>query len=165
MSKKTGNMVFTNSKSEDIVEYPFTNITLNPDGKKFGAYVVGTDTKNGLMNDRGIMVIDTIFDYLGMVDRNLLWAEKKDKFGFVDFSGKIVVPIIYDHLDNTSSNGLFTAGKNGKFGFINLKNEVVIPFQFQEASSFIDGLAAVTLNGKHTYIDSLGNEVVKSTGH
>lgn len=161
MSKKTGNMVFTNSKEEDIAEYPFTNITLDEDGKKYGAYVVGTYTKRGLMNDRAEMIIDTIYDYLGIVGENVLWAEKNKKYGFVDFSGKILVPIIYDSIDNTSTNGLFAADKNGKYGFINLKNEILIPFKFQDAKFFVDGLALVKLNNKYGYINTSGKEVIR----
>jgi len=161
MSKKTGNMVFTNSKEEDIAEYPFTNITIEEDGKNFGAYVVGTYTKRGLINDRAEMIIDTVFDYLGIVAKNVLWAEKNNKYGFVDFSGKIIVPIIYDSIDNTSTNGLFATNKNGKYGFINLKNEVVIPFKFQDAKFFVDGLALVKLNNKYGYINTSGKEVIR----
>ncbi|MDB9310688.1 WG repeat-containing protein [Aphanizomenon sp. CS-733/32] len=37
---------------------------------------------------------------------------------------------------------------NGKWGFINNSGQLLIPSKFDDALSFSEGLAAVTINGK-----------------
>jgi hypothetical protein len=69
---------------------------------------------------------------------------KYEKFGFIDTTGKIIVPPIYD-AELPFSQGLAAVKHNDKWGFIDKTGKEVIPFIFHDASSFtIDGLAAVS---------------------
>ncbi|MBP3453451.1 MAG: WG repeat-containing protein [Clostridia bacterium] len=54
---------------------------------------------------------------------------------------------------------LFTA-RNGLCGFVNTKGEVAIPAQFETASSFSEGLAAVSRNGLYGFINTQGELVI-----
>ncbi len=127
MSRKTGKMEFFNSKAEVVAAYPFTNITL--DEHEVGFLAVGTSTKRGLMSDRGVMVVDTIYDFLAVVDKELALVSQGQKYGLIDFKGKIVAPIIYDDIDHFKANGRFTVQKEGKTGVINRKGEFIEPLK------------------------------------
>ena len=51
---------------------------------------------------------------------------------------------------------LLAVEKDGKTGFIDHTGKVVIPFHFDQARSFHEGLALVTLKGKQYFIDTTG---------
>ncbi len=93
--------------------------------------------------------------------------EEKPKyaFGFMDTSGKIVIPQAYEEADRFS-HGLAPVKRNGLWGYINTKGEVIIPFQFKSAKPFSDDpvLAAVEKNeiGEKAwgFIDLKGNFII-----
>ncbi|MFB8793797.1 MAG: WG repeat-containing protein [Microcoleus sp.] len=95
----------------------------------------------------------------------------KKKFGFIDRTGKIVIPLKFESVGdfyNGRAVALFRTGttaktcdaKGGKYGYIDRTGEVVIPPQFDEASDFSEGLAAVTIGKKSGYIDVSGKFVI-----
>ncbi|MBK7505883.1 MAG: WG repeat-containing protein [Bacteroidetes bacterium] len=53
-------------------------------------------------------------------------SERYDKFGFLDNSGKEVIPLIYDDAFRFSE-GLAIVEKNGKSGYIDKTGKEVIP--------------------------------------
>lgn len=95
------------------------------------------------------------------------FSEEKPKysFGFMDVTGKIVIPTEYEGADRFN-HGLAPVKKNGLWGYINSKGEITIPFQFKSADPFSDEpvLAAVEKNdsGQRAwgYIDIKGNFVI-----
>ena len=46
----------------------------------------------------------------------------------------------------------------GKWGYVDKTKQVVIPYQYDEAATFKDGVASVTLNGKEIHINKVGQE-------
>ena len=92
------------------------------------------------------------------------------RWGFIDKTGKEVIPCQYDYYDNTNrgyrvgpsfSEGLVAVlDENNKWGFIDKTGKVVIPFQYTLARNFSEGLAAVYLNGKCGFIDKTGKVVI-----
>jgi hypothetical protein len=48
----------------------------------------------------------------------------------------------------------------GYHGFIDLFGEIVVPLNYENASNFSEGLAAVRVNNKWGYIDALGRIVI-----
>lgn len=48
---------------------------------------------------------------------------------------------------------------NDKYGYVNNKGEEIIPLQFDSASDFIEGYAAVKKNGKWGFINEMGNNI------
>ena len=95
------------------------------------------------------------------------FSEEKPKYsyGFMDTSGKIVIPQEYEDADRFS-HGLAPVKKNGLWGYINPNGEVVIPFQFKSAKPFSDdpALAPVEKNdiGEKAwgFIDLKGNFII-----
>ena len=96
----------------------------------------------------------------------LVKVEKDGKYGFVDKSGKVVIPFIYDWA-NDFKDGLAMVVKDGKdadsnneYGFVDKSGKVVIPLIYDGAGNFKDGLAKVSKSGKYGFIDKSGKAVI-----
>ena len=83
-----------------------------------------------------------------------------DKFGFIDKTGKEVIPIKYDYAQDFSE-GLAKVKLNNKWGFIDKTGKEVIPIKYDDAESFSKSLAGVKLEGKWFYINPKGEYVNK----
>lgn len=84
---------------------------------------------------------------------------KTTKYGLVDSTGKIAVPVKYDRIGVFSKEGLALLGLNGKYGFIG-KTKIVLPMKYEDANGFSEELAAVKINGKWGFVDTEGQEVI-----
>ena len=120
------------------------------------------------------------FDEIGDFHDGMAWIRHSDKFGFIDETGTLVIPIIYDAYTKDSIDtfavmsdfyeGLASVSIDGKCGFIDKSGELVIPAIFDgdffrgEWSSYMpmfnDGLARVKKDGKFGYINKAGEVVV-----
>ncbi|SJZ87405.1 WG repeat-containing protein [Sediminibacterium ginsengisoli] len=89
--------------------------------------------------------------------------------GLLDKRGKEVIPCIYENKISVDekqygnetaeyTEGLINLYKDGKYGYMNAAGKVVIPFIYTSAYPFYDGQAAVTKDGKKTYVDKTGKE-------
>ena len=101
------------------------------------------------------------YDYIDCLSEGLARVEKGEypnkKFGFIDKTGKVVIPPIYD-LAWHFSEGLAGVEKNGKRGFVDKTGKVVIPLIYDSAYSFSEGLAVVGKNGKWEFSGETGRE-------
>ena len=83
------------------------------------------------------------------------------KFGFIDSTGKTVIPFIYSAAGPFSEGLAAVRDDTRKWGYIDITGKVVIPFQWSYASFFSDGLSKVKdENRKYGYIDKTGTLVV-----
>jgi hypothetical protein len=88
-------------------------------------------------------------------------AESKQKYGFIDRNGRVVIPVTLTRPCNSwgdqfyfRNEGLALTNIGDKWGFIDKTGKVVM--QFDEAGQFSEGLAAAKVNGKFGYIDTHG---------
>jgi hypothetical protein len=99
-------------------------------------------------------------------------VEKNGKWGFIDRTGKIVIPLQFDGA-NEFHEGLALVTAGGKRLFIDTTGHVVITPQFDIVDNFSEGLAAVNIGqtripnlglisnpGKWGYIDQTGKLVI-----
>lgn len=89
-------------------------------------------------------------------DPNDMWEKIGGKWGFIDRTGKEVVPIKYDSVD-FFNEGLAKVCLDGKCGFVDARGVEVIPLKYNDVQSFENGRAKVSLNGKEFHIDKKGN--------
>lgn len=78
------------------------------------------------------------------------------RFGVIDESGHVIIPIIWQWASTFSSGLSFvkSTGLDGKCGFMDKANRLVIPLKYEDCLlGFRGGLAPVKLNGKWGYID------------
>lgn len=81
------------------------------------------------------------------------------KWGFINSTGKLIIPCIYDYADEFS-DGLAVVKDNGKYGYIDLKGELVIPCKYNECGKYSNGLALVRQDAKFGFMDKNENIVI-----
>jgi hypothetical protein len=90
-------------------------------------------------------------------------VESDGKFGYIDKTGKLVVPTIYDSSEPFSeglASVLLSDDGDGLWGYIDKAGKMVIKPQFASAAPFSEGLAVVCINKKWGYIDKTGKMII-----
>lgn len=89
-----------------------------------------------------------------------------EHWGFIDKTGKVVIPLMYDYA-LPFSEGLAAVASRGRWGFIDKTGAMIIEPQFDtldiqpdDIGGFREGLAAVSMNDRWGFIDKLGNIVI-----
>jgi len=107
-----------------------------------------------IINKKGQRLIGPIFAYIGIWHEGFAKVkDSRNKVGFVNRQGKIVVPLVYDEADDFSE-GLAPVGKMVKgpddvpdaqyeYGYVNTDGRLVISGPFSRAETFYKGLAIV----------------------
>ena len=116
----------------------------------------------GYMDYSGNMVLDFLnSDYTNLypfTDGLALARASNGKYGYIDKTGKEVIPAQYDNADSFE-DGLAAVCKDGKWGVIETKGNTVIPFQYDNSYGTGEGYAAVSLDGKYGLVDT-NNRVI-----
>jgi len=94
-----------------------------------------------------------------------LVKDKKGKYGFVDLTGKLIIPCQYDEA-GFFKNGLAWVGKKGPYsysstyyGYITKTGEEILPGELSKVSDFSYGYAFVTdKNNKQYFINTKGEK-------
>jgi hypothetical protein len=84
--------------------------------------------------------------------------EESGKCGFIDKTGIIRVPIIYDEAYKFSE-GLAAVKLKQKYGYVDKTGKEVIPIMYEMVGGFYEGFAAVQLLGKWGYIEKTGKPI------
>jgi hypothetical protein len=106
-----------------------------------------------------IEIVSPKYGDVGSFSDGLAWVALNGKYGFIDKTGKEVIPLKYDSAYDFSG-GLAVIELDEKRGFIDKTGKEVVPPKYYSAHSFSDGLALVTLNDKVGFIDMSGEEVI-----
>ena len=123
-------------------------------------YQVSLNNRYNLLNKQSnTLLYRRWYDDIHYPSDGLVLAELNDKFGFIDTTGRVIIPFKYASADNLFE-GLARVQLNGKCGFIDKSCREVIPCKYNEAYSFSEGLARVRLNRKWGCIDKTGREVI-----
>lgn len=81
----------------------------------------------GIFNKDGEILMDN-YDFLDILDNELIYAIKNNKCGFLNLKGEAVLPIKFDKIDKFK-NGLAKIYLDGKCGVINTECEFVEPLK------------------------------------
>ena len=128
--------------------------------------VIARDRINGYILDKTGAIVSTFTGYDSFTfDESTGWIKvgKDGKFGFIDQTGKVVIPLVYDNCELFSEGlAVVSAGSypNTKCGFINESGQLVVPMDYDFAVEFSDGLAVIEKNGKWGYVDTTGQTVI-----
>ncbi len=160
--KNTGSdrLGLVNLANGKILLSPSYNLNFNSFDYDYGLVVFKRDGKKGMMDSTGKELFYAAYDDFssGFLDGRA-WVSKGGKYGFIDKTGKLVIPAQYEVV-NGFSEGLAKVRSEGKCGFIGLNGEVVIPLIYTDAQSFESGIAWVKDENNQTfYIDKKGKKV------
>jgi len=102
------------------------------------------------------------YDTIGDFDDGFVAVELNGKWGFIDETGKEILPPEFENLG--SSDALFFVQLDGKWGCIDkMTGKVVVELKYEDVlpTGVRDGLAPLKLKGKWGFIDEItGKEVV-----
>jgi len=114
--------------------------------------------KVGLLDKNGLWQVVPTENITSILPGNeeLYGAFADQKYGFVNQSGKLIIPCQFDTI-NKFSEGLAGIKSNGLWGFVNREGAIAITPQFDEVGQFRRGLAIVKKEGKSNIIDKTGN--------
>ena len=181
---QTGELQYFNQDGKYGYKDENGNVVIQPIYDDAGSFSDGLtrvklNGKWGLIDKTGKEVIPFIYYTIGDFSEGLARAElingeptfkkknkweyiviKDSKWGFIDKTGKEVVPFIYDDA-GSFSGGIAIVKLNDKWGFIDNTGKEVIPLIYDSAEPFKDGLARVTQGKQMIGIDPAG-EVVYS---
>jgi uncharacterized protein (TIGR02145 family) len=126
--------------------------------------------KNGLCgfrNSKGKMITPIKFENAYKLKDGLACVFISKKYGYINKSGVIIVPVIYDVTEYFMGShdydfycGLTEVKQNNKYGFVNKKGIVKIPIIYDSVGYFNENLVSVCLNHKYGYLNSFGEIVV-----
>lgn len=171
---------FINSAGEVVIpcQYPTSEQAINRFGYAFhNGYATITNSQNecGLINQQGELVVDTIYDCIWAPgDCGLRVVQDNGKYGAMDQSGRMILPVQYD--DVTCDGSRLFATRNGIQSQLDVTGKVLKAFtsdydftpmylatdQMQEHPT---GYFKYYAAGKQGVIDSLGNMVVPAIYH
>lgn len=110
-----------------------------------------------------VIIPEGVYDHIGGVVDGLISVQKNGvdsyKHGFIDTTGKVVVPLQYDYAYEFI-NGYSMVRLDDKWGLVDTKGNVMIPLEYDSAGPFYDGLSCVEKDGKYGYCDTSGNVVI-----
>ncbi len=84
------------------------------------------------------------------------------KYGFIDISGNIVIPLLFDIVFNFSDGYAVVCNKKDDkfyYGYISTKGDIVVPLEYDNAESVIDGIAKVK-KGNREFIITMNNRII-----
>ena len=138
--------------------------------------MVGKDSKYGIANNNGKLVLPCEYEYFNTDFYNYRLAINKKRvqntpsrfgyqYGYINTSGNIVIPLIYGSATDFSDGWAAVQDDNG-IRYIDVNGNVVLRLSrdYDDAESFYDGLAKVARevgdDYKYGYINKSGKEVI-----
>lgn len=98
---------------------------------------------------------DEVFD-----DKTVYSVRSKNKYGFVDRAGKVLISPCFSALGDCFVNGAITVWGETGIGFVSDTGKVIVKPKYGVCRNFKNGYAAVSKNQKWGLIDKSGKEVV-----
>lgn len=134
-----------------------------------GMIQVVKDNRSGFMNKNGKLIIpfryhdarafSNGFAAVALDSTTTASGRKIPLWGYIDKSGKEVIPPAYTAVGSSVGEGLFPVSlsdpfskdpRNITWGYLNSSGKLVIPYKFNHAYSFSDGIALVCIGKTNT---------------
>lgn len=122
-----------------------------------------------VLTSRGLKAVDNEYLYTlseewegtGEFSEGLAAVKTKDKWGYIDADGKLVVEAVYDGA-STFSEGLAAVQKNGYWGFIDASGAVKIGFSFSAVTPFREGRSTYKEGNYYGYLNEKGERITEA---
>ena len=112
----------------------------------------------GIIDVKGKVVVDVVYNEIGNFYNNITWAKKGETFGLI-IEGKFKEIKGVDKIWDFKKDNITYVRKNDKIGFIDNNGNWIIQPIYDKAKSFVNGIAPVQLKDKWGYIN-LKNEII-----
>jgi len=147
----------------------YFEITIEPKYDEAGTFSEGLahvqiDNGVGYIDKKGFFVIQPQYDAASGFSEGLAIAGNyPNDDAFIDTKGNVVLKFSDDLTCIASfSCGLAQIGIRDKFyRYIDKNGKIIIEQKYEDANSFSDGLAAIKMNGKWGFINTLGEIVIE----
>ena len=93
------------------------------------------------------------------VDVELYVQERDGMKGYIDNTGKTVVPFVYEDADKFYG-GIARVCREGHWGYINKTGNVVVPLKYNYLELFSEDYAMFVLEGMFGFVDKTGRELI-----
>ena len=125
------------------------------DGEVFGMDTNGRELFS--LDAKEITGISSFSDGLSKV-----YSSSEKAYGYIDKSGKTVLPFEYDEKTGDFHDGLALVydSANAYWGYMDKTGKLAIPYQFAQADRFYNGVAPVQLGNRWTLIDTTGKDLI-----
>lgn len=148
---------YIDSSGKEIVPVRYHRLGKFNDGLAYAEI----KNKAGYVDRDGREVIAVVHDVIDKLPNGNFRLRRDGKYGFADSHGQAITALKYTALGAYGDEGLARAcTDNGKCGFVDDGGREVVPPQFDDASDFRNGMAAVRRNGKWGYVDSRGRLMI-----
>ncbi len=141
-----------------------------------GLFVVEYNGKWGAVDRNDKTIIPFEYESLGYLDdAAMILATQASLSGFIDQSGKVIIPLTFYNLFPYQENfARFIDKASGKYGVINRKGNIIVQPKYNDIGFFKNGLAIVSnynyqtgkgedIITKRGYIDTTGKEIIPLT--
>ena len=120
------------------------------------AVIQENEKKYNYIDKTGAVILSVEYElaynfYEGLA--GVLTDRRDEKWGFIDITGKEVIPCIYDDAMPWFSDGVANVSKDGKWGYIDTSGNTVVPFIYDYSQSFSEGLACVNKDDKWSILE------------
>lgn len=99
------------------------------------------------------------YNWIGSFSEGLAPVSKQEKIGFIDKTGKLVIPCIYN-LEDPFNGGVAKVYLDGKWNYIDTSGKVLITIDYDDVGNFSDDMAWIRKGDKYGYIDKSGELVL-----
>lgn len=154
-----------NKHGSAIVEMQYDSMWMRENDLVFAM----KNNKIGILDTSGKVIVPSIYESIRQtlnakdfsVNSKFLLVQKRSLWGGIDANGKEVFAPVFEEIGVVADSKLILFKMNGKFGFMDWSGHIIVSPQYQLASDFINGRAAV-FNGKWGFIDITGELVIRN---
>ena len=133
---------------------------VNVDNNSTYLIVEGHDEENGwfVTNKKGDIIGQTYDSILSGFKNGLCAVKIKEKWGYIDKSGKLSIDTIYDYARVFTKNGIARVRKGNEHCFVDKSGNQLFSVD-STITGFVCNRAAVVMNGEKCFVDSKGKKV------
>lgn len=132
----------------------------------FSLISVREDKKWGVVNEKGEIIVPVIYKEIfiqpKITDRfEIRVQDFNDKYGFVDYNGKIIAECKYDYCESVFIDGMCVVGRDFGYTVIDKESNELMPL-ISEKLTYYSGNFVVEKEGGSYILDSRGNKLFES---
>ncbi len=155
-AKVNGKWGYVNTKDEELTGFIYDKIDT------YYRYKVMQNGKCGLLNKDFTIAVDCIYEDVSSCGsiHSIYCVKQKHKYGLVNTKGDVILPIIYDKINNESS--VVIVQKGGKYGAYNYDGKMLLDAIYDKID-FCDDVFVLKLEEKYSIANQDGDIIITPT--